>query len=192
MLSPNEAPKPALRREVRARLALLTEIQRERLSAQACTLLQRQKLWQEARAVLFYAPLSGELDVWPLVVKALEAGKTVALPQFVATTDGYVACQVRDPDGDLASGQFGIREPARHCARMPLNQLDLVLVPGVAFDLHGRRLGRGKGYFDRLLTAVRGTTCGVAFDEQIVSKVPVEPHDQHVNCILTPTRWVQL
>ena len=68
--------------------------------------------------------------------------------------------------------------------------LDVVLVPGVAFDLGGRRLGRGAGYYDRLLTGVRGTTCGVAFDEQISGELPVEPHDVHVNCILTPTRWL--
>ena len=73
-----------------------------------------------------------------------------------------------------------------------LNRLDFILVPGVAFDLHGRRLGRGRGYYDILLAKVRGTTCGVAFDEQIVREVPVEPHDSDVNCILTPTRWIEL
>ena len=76
------------------------------------------------------------------------------------------------------------------CAPALLNSLDLVLVPGVAFDLHGRRLGRGKGYYDQLLAGVCGTTCGVAFDEQIVREVPLEPHDVLMNCILTPTRWV--
>ena len=71
-------------------------------------------------------------------------------------------------------------------------RLDLVLVPGVAFDLHGRRLGRGRGYYDRLLSQVGGRTCGVAFDEQVVSEVPVEAHDVLLNCILTPTRWFEL
>ena len=69
---------------------------------------------------------------------------------------------------------------------------DLILVPGVAFDLHGRRLGRGKGFYDQLLAAVRGTTCGVAFEQQMVREVPVEPHDIHLNSILTPTRWIEL
>ena len=89
-------------------------------------------------------------------------------------------------------GHFGIREPRSHCARFPSDQLDLILVPGVAFDLHGRRLGRGKGYYDQLLGALRGTTCGVAFDQQIVDEIPVEPHDVRLDCILTPTRWVEL
>ena len=104
----------------------------------------------------------------------------------------YVVCEIRDLEKDIRLGQFGIREPVGACAELPLNRLDLILVPGVAFDLHGRRLGRGKGFYDTLLAVVRGTTCGVAFDEQIVGEVPVEPHDVHVNCILTPTRWIAL
>ncbi|MEY2466031.1 MAG: 5-formyltetrahydrofolate cyclo-ligase, partial [Verrucomicrobiota bacterium] len=73
----------------------------------------------------------------------------------------------------------------------PIKPLDLILVPGVAFELHGRRLGRGKGFYDRLLADMRGTTCGVAFDEQIVAEIPVEPHDVHLDYLLTPTRWIE-
>jgi 5-formyltetrahydrofolate cyclo-ligase len=62
----------------------------------------------------------------------------------------------------------------------------------VAFDLHGHRLGRGKGYYDALLRALSGTACGVAFDQQIVTEVPVAAHDVRMNCLLTPTRWVVL
>jgi 5-formyltetrahydrofolate cyclo-ligase len=72
-----------------------------------------------------------------------------------------------------------------------MNRLDLILVPGLAFDLNGRRLGKGKGYYDRLLAGVSGIKCGVAFDEQVVSEVPAGPHDVRVNCILTPTRWLE-
>jgi 5-formyltetrahydrofolate cyclo-ligase len=107
-------------------------------------------------------------------------------------TATYTACPIQDPASDLETGAFGIREPAARCAVEPLNKLDLILVPGVAFDLTGHRLGRGKGFYDQLLTAVRGKTCGIAFDQQIVREVPVEPHDKVLNCILTPTRWIEL
>jgi 5-formyltetrahydrofolate cyclo-ligase len=70
--------------------------------------------------------------------------------------------------------------------------LDLVLAPGVAFDLQGHRLGRGKGFYDRLLADVRGVKCGVAFDEQIVDAVPVGPLDVGVDCLVTPTRWLEV
>ncbi len=184
--------KRVLRGQIREKLSAITEEQRASASAQARTLLASQPRWQAAQSVLFFAPLPGELDVWPLLSEALAANKAVALPRFVAETNSYVACAVRGSAQDLKTGQFGIREPADHCARISLNRLDLILVPGLAFDVQGRRLGRGKGFYDRLLTALRGTTCGVAFDEQIVRELPVEPPDVSVNCILTPTRWIEL
>jgi 5-formyltetrahydrofolate cyclo-ligase len=184
--------KRALREEVGAALKRLPAADRAAGSAKARALLVKQKLWREAQSILFFAPLAGELDVWPLLEQTLTAGKTAALPKWEAATKAYVACRVRDPAQDVRTGYYGIREPAACCAGDVLNRLDLILVPGVAFDLHGRRLGRGKGYYDQLLAAVRGTTCAVAFDEQIVRAVPVEPHDVVLNCILTPTRWIEL
>ena len=160
-------------------------------SAQACDLIKAQGMWRHADWILVFAPLRREPDIWPLVEEALLAGKSVALPRFHPPTGKYEACEVKNLQDDIASGHWSIREPRERCA-VALNQLDLVLVPGVAFDLHGRRLGRGKGFYDQLLAAMSGTKCGVAFDQQIVREVPIEPHDVHVNCILTPTRWIEL
>jgi len=183
--------KQTLRRQVREKLRTLTKATQAAASAQACSLLKQQKHWKQARAVLFYAPLINELDIWPLLNEALIAGKTVALPRFNAEKGRYAACQIHEPALDLRKGNFGVQEPAEHCPPIPIYRLDFILVPGVAFDLDGRRLGRGKGFYDLLLAAVRGTTCGVTFDEQIVREVPVEPHDIRLNCILTPTRWIE-
>lgn len=183
--------KTALRRETRGRIKAMTAEKRALASAQACLLLEKQMVWQRAKTIFFYAPLPEEPDIWPLFRDSLAAGKTVALPRFDQATQRYVACHIEDAAKDLNHGKFGIREPGGHCIAVPPNRLDLILVPGVAFDLHGRRLGRGKGFYDQLLASVRGTTCGVAFDEQIVESVPVEPHDAHLNCILTPTRWIE-
>jgi len=192
MGSPIQDSKMALRREVRADLRRMSTSQREAGSANARALLQRQRIWREAQSILFYAPTEEELDVWPLLVAALAAGKTAALPSFRKQTTTYMACIVKDAIKDVERGAFGIREPVERCVGEAVNKLDLLLVPGVAFDLHGRRVGRGKGFYDQLLATVRGTTIGVAFDEQIVREVPVEPHDTHLNCILTPTRWLEL
>ena len=112
--------------------------------SRARALLAAQPHWRQAKSVLFFAPLPEELDVWPLLNQALEAGKKVALPRLLAAANKYIACQVQDPDKDLSVGHFGIREPVEHCPELSLNPLDLILVPGVAFDLHGRRLGRGR------------------------------------------------
>jgi len=99
------------------------------------------------------------------------------------------ACHVMNLNADLRAGHFGIREPRDNCPVVRSNRLDFVLVPGVAFAMDGRRLGRGKGVYDRLLMSVRGSKCGAGFDEQIVDDLPEEPHDIRLDCILTPTRW---
>jgi 5-formyltetrahydrofolate cyclo-ligase len=183
--------KSALRREARERLREMIADRRAAASAQARALLIAQARWQSAAAVLLYAPMSQEVDMWPLLEAGLAAGKTVALPRFEESTSTYVACRITDLKADVSPGCFGIREPNERCARNEINRLDLILVPGLAFDLQGHRLGKGRGFYDQLLVTLRGTTCGVAFDEQIVPEVPVEPHDIRLDYLLTPTRWVE-
>ena len=189
ILSDVSHTKSSLRTEVCAALKKMSAEDRADASQRARKLLESQSIWREAKTILFYAPLPEELDIWPMLLDAVAAGKTALLPQFDAEQNYYVACQIINAARDVQAGKFGIREPAAHCARITLKRLDLILVPGIAFDLHGHRLGRGRGFYDRLLSVLDGPTCGVAFDEQIVSRVPVEPHDIHLNYILTPTRW---
>ena len=194
-----QAHKLVLRDKIRERVRAMESLRREVESKNACSRLSQQPRWQNAGTILGYAPLPGELDVWPLLMGALNERKRVFLPRFAGCSSGtadqsgiYIACEIVSAEKDLCPGRFGIREPAQWCPQFDLNRLDFTLVPGVAFDLQGRRLGRGKGFYDRMLAAVRGTICGVAFDEQIVGEIPIEPHDTLVNCILTPTRWVEL
>jgi len=187
-----QAAKAALRKPIHAALQRISPAAREAASAQARTLLKEQSIWKNATSVLFFAPVSNEVDVWPLLEEAINMGKTAALPRFDSADQSYVACRVQNLQNEIVAGEFGIREPAARCAEIPLGKFDLVLVPGVAFDLRGCRLGRGRGFYDRLLTEVRGAKCGVAFDEQIVTEVPVGTSDVQVDFILTATRCVKV
>jgi len=184
--------KNDLRKRLRKRLRGMPETWRADCSAKVCALLARQQVWREAKAVLFYAALPDEIDLTALMEAALAEGRTVALPRFSAETGAYAACQIEDFSRDCAPGKFGVQEPAARCPIIALNRLDLALVPGVGFDAAGHRLGRGRGYYDRLLAGVTGTRCGVAFDEQMTPEIPAEPHDITLNCIITPTRWVEI
>jgi 5-formyltetrahydrofolate cyclo-ligase len=181
--------KAVLRAQVRGELKKMSGAERIAASLQACARLEQQTLWKSAQSILFYAPLVDELDIWKLLVDSVAVGKTVLLPRFHLEHGHYEACEIKDVARDIQIGKFGVREPAPTCSRISLNRLDLILVPGIAFDLNGHRLGRGKGFYDRLLAVLQGSTCGVAFDQQIVSRIPVEPHDIRLSCILTPTRW---
>jgi 5-formyltetrahydrofolate cyclo-ligase len=184
--------KAALRKQIRGALQRISPAARSALSAQIRGQLKAQAIWKNAGSVLFYAPLPDELDLWPLMEDALAGGKIAALPRFDSASNGYVVCRVQNPRSEIVTGQFGIREPGGRCVEIPLNRLDLVLVPGVGFDLPGRRLGRGRGFYDRLLADVDGIKCGIAFDEQVVEEIPAGPQDIRLNFILTPTRWVEI
>ncbi len=192
MLTPVQQAKDTLRKQIGERLRAITPEQGEQASRRARALLEQQPRWRAAQSILFYAPLPGELDIWPLAAKALEAGKRLALPRYDAAAKTYAICEFRNAVTDLVAGHWGILEPGAGCEAWATNRLDFILVPGVAFDLQGRRLGRGKGYYDQILKVVRGMRCGVAFDEQVVPVVPREPHDETLNCISTPTRWLEL
>jgi 5-formyltetrahydrofolate cyclo-ligase len=192
MTDPNAAFKK--KAELRAHMAeLLNKIDpsdQARMSQLAGARLTEQDAWQRACSVLFYAPLKGEVDLWPLLAVALECNKIVCLPWFDASRREYQVRRIRSLLADIHIGHYGIREPSSVCEAFALKSLDLLLVPGVAFDDCGRRLGRGKGYYDRLLTGVNGIKCGVGWDAQVCPEIPVLPHDIILDCILTPTRWL--
>lgn len=184
------AEKRALRGVLQARLLAVPAAVRAAEGARVVARLLERPEWRRAHRVMLFAPMPVELDVWPLAELALQEGRVLALPRYDSAGREYHAAEVSDLERDLVRGSFGIREPRPECAAYPLNRLDFVLVPGLGFDAGGRRLGRGKGFYDRLLASVRGTACGVAMDWQVMPAIPAEPHDRRVDCILTPSRWV--
>jgi len=182
--------KAEVRRRIRWEMKRLSAATRATASAQVCSRIQQDRQWREARVVLLYVALRNELDVTPLLRDALSDGRTITIPGYDADRGVYVPRQVRDPGLELEPGVFGVAEPRSGCPVVSPNRLDFVIVPGLAFTLEGRRVGRGKGHYDRLLASVGGVKCGVAFDEQIVEAIPVEPHDVRMDWIVTPTRFV--
>lgn len=145
-----------------------------------------------ARAVLLTLPFRSEWDTVPLVRAALAAGKTIAVPRVDKPSRMLELHAVADPQADVVAGPQGIPEPRLACPRVPREAIDFVLVPGVAFDLAGRRLGYGGGYYDRLLPVLSPGARRVAgaFEIQLVDRVPAGPHDLAVDTIVTELRTV--
>jgi 5-formyltetrahydrofolate cyclo-ligase len=187
MPSPKATTKARLRQELCARLQLVSPADRQSASAELCNRLLDSDIWRKASAILGFAPLPDELDIWPALLGALPA-KTVALPWYDRASDSYAVRIITDPAKDLVPGNYGIREPSPACPKISLIQLDVALVPGVGYNKTGVRLGRGKGYYDRLLAGFPGVKCGIGYDWQVGLPIPAEEHDVHLNCILTPTR----
>ena len=181
--------KAALRGQLRLEAARHTSGERQQGSQAICDRIEQQLLWRNARKVLAFMPLEHEPDLTVLLEQYLATAKILALPRFDSTTGGYQAAHVTDLSTQLVRARYGVREPRPECPLIPLKELDLAMVPGIGFSLNGCRLGRGKGYFDRMLCDMRGWICGVAFDWQVTVAIPSEQHDICVNSIVTPTRW---
>ena len=178
--------KQSLRVEVRSRLRLIASEAQETQSKRACETFLAQDIYAHAQSILLYMPLKNEVDVRLIMERATADGKQVALPRFDPDTAAYCAYFVGEEP--LVAGPFDILEPTKSNPA-PVNRLDLIVAPGLAFDARGRRLGRGKGFYDRLLAAAKGVKCGVCFDEQLLPDIPVEPHDVLLDFLATPTRW---
>ena len=189
-MNPDLEIKAALRKSLRTVLKDVSTDERAAASGAVCERLMAQEVWRTSSSILFYLPLGDELDLRPCIEEALSQGKTVAVPRYVPEEGIYRPAVLKSLRDDVAPGPFGILEPISSLSALPMKQLDLALVPGLGFSPGGCRLGRGKGFYDRLLTLVTGIKCGVALDQQVVQPIPAEPHDVPMNFIVTPTRWI--
>jgi 5-formyltetrahydrofolate cyclo-ligase len=145
-----------------------------------------------ARTVLMTLPFRSEWDTLPLARTALDAGKIVAVPRVDARARMLELRVIADPVADVATGYQGIPEPRLECPLLAPTAIDWVLVPGVAFDFDGARMGYGGGFYDRLLPLVPASAPRVAgaFELQIVAHVPAAPHDLAVDAIVTEARTI--
>ncbi len=171
--------KEELRQHVRLMKSQTTAEERQTLSDAICDSILASDRWRDAQVVLLYHPLSDEVDVRPLLSRGLQEQKHLLLPRVEG--DDLVLVSY---DGTLQRGSFGISEPTG-AAYTCLDDIDLAIVPGMAFDGDGHRLGRGRGYYDRLLPQLRAWRVGVCFPFQLFASVPHEEHDAVMNQIVT-------
>jgi 5-formyltetrahydrofolate cyclo-ligase len=185
--------KLALRREVLARRDALPADVRAAASAAIAQRVAALPEFAAASAVLLTLAFRSEWNTRPLVSAALAASKTVVVPRVDRQTRMLELHSIADPERDVVPGPLDIPEPRPERPQVPRDAIDFVLVPGVAFDLDGRRLGYGGGYYDRLLPllAARAARVAGAFDIQIVERVPAASHDVRVDAIVTELRLVE-
>ena len=178
----------ARRESGKARDTVTKEILREGSRA-VCRLILESSHWMDAEQIMLYMPLPDELDIKPLLLNGLKNKKRVALPRFSTRNNLYEISEISSLN-NLVAGKFGISEPSKTSKNMDMMQLDLVIICGLAFDRLGGRLGRGGGFFDRLLSETNVKKCGVCFDQQVHAAVPMEKHDIKMDMIATPSGWL--
>lgn len=133
--------------------------------------------FKRAQVVMMYMSMPTELSLNSCAQAAWDAGKMVVFPRV--NGKDLEACRVNNLEGDLSAGAYHVLEPKKHCDLVQTEDIDLVFVPGVAFDRLGWRLGRGKGFYDRFLNSLPETclTIGVCFKVQLLKSIPYGPND---------------
>ena len=184
------ASKLALRQRVLAARDALPAAMRAAASAAIATRILTRADFMSARAVSLTLPFGSEWDTAAVMRAALAAGRIVAVPRVDKASRMLELHAIADPERDVVAGYRDIPEPLPACPLVSRDTIDFVLVPGVAFDRLGRRMGYGGGYYDRLLPLLspRATRVAGAFEVQLVDRVPAAPHDIAVGAIVTESR----
>lgn len=148
----------------------------------------------KAETIMLYASFRSEVNTFPIIERTLKEGKTVVLPVVNALQRRLELYRINSLD-DLSPGYMGIMEPKpERAVAIEESSLDFILLPGVAFDERGGRIGYGGGYYDRLVKNLTGNTrlVSLAYEEQIVEHVPLEQHDQRVHAVITDRRVIEV
>lgn len=144
------------------------------------------KEFKEAKVILLYVSVRSEPDTRALIRDCLIAQKRIFLPRINKEKGELEIREISSID-QLKKGPYGIPEPDQDSPLRDINEAELIIVPGVAFDRRGGRIGYGAGYYDKLLTGLKKEipVVAIAYDDQIVEEIPLEPHDKLVDLIIT-------
>ena len=176
--------KNQIRSKILLRLKSQKEENRSRKSRIIRNKLFRTKVFKKAKTIMFYIAFRGEVDTTEMIEKVIKLGKKVTVPVCKNDRVSITPC-ILDHSASLKKGPYGVCEPVKR-THVNLRCLDLVIVPGLAFDAKGNRIGRGKGCYDRFLSKLRKETpsIGLAFDFQLLPAVPSQTHDIRVNKVI--------
>ncbi|MEI8315146.1 MAG: 5-formyltetrahydrofolate cyclo-ligase [Verrucomicrobiota bacterium] len=180
--------KHELRKRISAHLTGLDDGTVHQHSVAVAKQLATLPAFADAKSLAVYVSFGNEIETHNLICQLLKRGRHVCVPAF--QNGEYLVAEIQDFDQDLVAGKLNILEP-KHPRRVSAVQSEVWLIPGVAFDRNGNRLGRGKGYFDALLKSAPGLKIALAHDFQLLNEVPIEPHDVRMDFIITENQVVQ-
>jgi len=180
--------KKEIRRQIISQRLALSADELRLKSEQITGLTLNLPAWQQARTVMIYLPFRQEVDTTGLISRTFAEGKQVVIPVCMENPRRLLASRLLDIEEDLAPGAWGILEPKPEALRPVCPaEIDLVLVPGVAFDRCGNRLGYGAGYYDRFLRSLspKAKAVAIAYQLQVLGHIETEEHDHPVDLLVT-------
>ena len=187
------ATKEEIRNDIAKRLAALADSAVEAKARQIENRLFEFANFLEANIVLLYINSANEVISRNIIERCFDYNKIVILPAFDIYTYEMKLMKVDNLETDLKLGPRGIFEPDEmHCNVVPIECIDIAIIPGAAFDEKGGRIGSGEGYYDRLIPKLSITTrkVALAFENQITQQIQMESHDKHVDIIITEKRII--
>lgn len=185
--------KSEIRKEISKRLGDLSKDQLLAITDGVTKQLFEFANFIEANIVLLYIWKENEVSTEAIIKRCREYNKVVVLPAFTIEKHTMKLMKVDKPDTDLVKGPRGMLEPnPNRCKAVPIEMIDIAIIPGTAFDEKGGRIGSGEGYYDRLMPKLPVTTrkVGLAFELQIFPQVPMTSHDRYVDIIITEERII--
>ncbi len=185
--------KESIREEIRNRVNALSKEERQTMTEEIEARLFGFANFLESKVVLLYKEKDPEVPTGRIIKECYPLQKVVVLPAFKNEKKKVVFFKVDAPDALQKTGPRGVPEPDRsRCKPVPIDFIDIALIPGIAFDEKGGRIGTGDGYYDRLIPKLPITTRKVALarETQMVPQIPMEPHDRFVDIIITEKRII--
>lgn len=157
--------------------------------------LTNSQVFKESENIMIYLSFNNEVDTFKLMEYCLNNGKRVIVPYCIKKERKIIPSEIKNPNTELKTSSLGFKEPdLANLREVKIEDIDLVIVPGVVFDECGNRIGFGGGYYDRFLKRLKNTTMTIAicYDYQLIDKVPVDELDIPVKCIMTDKRIVTI
>ncbi|NQV33452.1 MAG: 5-formyltetrahydrofolate cyclo-ligase [Phycisphaeraceae bacterium] len=185
--------KAELRQNLRNGLLDMSSEMRRQKSLQACSNLVSLPQFTDSSTVMIFLSLSYEVDTAAAIEQAWSQGKTVVVPRTSRKQRTMDPIRIESFQEEFSVSPFGLRTPVSQVV-VPLEEIDLVVAPGLGFDVQGNRLGQGGGYYDRFLCRpqLKARRCGFAFDQQVVPCVPCEDTDQTMEFLVTDKQSVSV
>lgn len=180
--------KAQIRKRIKDERDKLNFEEKQKLDKKIFDKLHKSKYWKGSNKILIYISFENEVDTKILIKKYIK-DKTLVVPKSNPKNFSLTLYEIKSLM-DLEKGSYGILEPKKGTLKINENEIGLAIIPGVAFDKQGQRIGYGKAYYDKLIKKLNCTKIGLAYNIQLVENIPSQSHDQPVDLIITEDKTI--